>query len=144
MQPWAPKTNFPPARLSFGTWKEFGDKFHVNFYTVKKIKPCVRLIAIVDSLDYAWRLTGRCEVLYNNESEITSELLQGVSLLVTGNSHGADYKESEIEAMDTEVDEGELDARRAAWSPPEPRYRTGALAKYAALVGSAESGAVCG
>jgi dihydroxy-acid dehydratase len=43
-----------------------------------------------------------------------------------------------------QVDEDELDARRAAWSPPEPRYRTGALAKYAALVGSAESGAVCG
>ncbi|MEA2057616.1 MAG: dihydroxy-acid dehydratase, partial [Actinomycetota bacterium] len=46
--------------------------------------------------------------------------------------------------LDLLVDEGELDARRAAWSPPEPRYRTGALAKYAALVGSAESGAVCG
>jgi dihydroxy-acid dehydratase len=46
--------------------------------------------------------------------------------------------------LDLLVDDGELDARRAAWSPPEPRYRTGALAKYAALVGSAESGAVCG
>ena len=46
--------------------------------------------------------------------------------------------------LDLLVDEGELDARRATWNPPEPRYRTGALAKYAALVGSAESGAVCG
>jgi dihydroxy-acid dehydratase len=46
--------------------------------------------------------------------------------------------------LDLLVDGGELDARRTAWSPPEPRYRTGALAKYAALVGSAESGAVCG
>jgi len=40
------------------------------------------------------------------------------------------------------VDEAELEARRSAWEAPEPRYRTGALAKYAALVGSAETGAV--
>jgi dihydroxy-acid dehydratase len=40
------------------------------------------------------------------------------------------------------VDETELEARRAAWTAPPPRYPTGALAKYAALVGSAENGAV--
>jgi dihydroxy-acid dehydratase len=32
--------------------------------------------------------------------------------------------------------------RRARWSPPEPRYRTGVLAKYAALVSSASEGAI--
>ena len=32
--------------------------------------------------------------------------------------------------------------RRAAWSPPEPRYTGGVLAKYAALVSSASDGAV--
>ncbi len=40
------------------------------------------------------------------------------------------------------VAEGELQTRRAGWKPPEPRYATGALAKYARLVGSAERGAV--
>ena len=40
------------------------------------------------------------------------------------------------------VDDAELEARRQAWQRPEPRYPTGALAKYAALVGSAETGAV--
>jgi len=45
--------------------------------------------------------------------------------------------------LDLLVDEDELERRRAAWSPPAPRYPTGALAKYAKLVGSAERGAVC-
>ena len=40
------------------------------------------------------------------------------------------------------VDETELATRHQQWQPPEPRYTTGALAKYAALVGSAETGAV--
>ena len=42
------------------------------------------------------------------------------------------------------VDHAELAARRAAWREPEPRYRTGALAKYARLVSSASQGAVTG
>ena len=44
--------------------------------------------------------------------------------------------------IDLDVDEPTLARRRAAWRPPEPRYRTGALAKYARLVGSAAEGAV--
>jgi dihydroxy-acid dehydratase len=46
--------------------------------------------------------------------------------------------------LDLEVDPAELDRRRQAWKPPEPRYATGALAKYARLVGGADRGAVCG
>jgi dihydroxy-acid dehydratase len=46
--------------------------------------------------------------------------------------------------LDLVVDDAELAKRRADWSPPEPRYRTGVLAKYAKLVGSASTGAVCG
>jgi len=46
--------------------------------------------------------------------------------------------------LDLLVDESELGKRRADWSPPPPRYRTGVLAKYAKLVGSASTGAVCG
>jgi dihydroxy-acid dehydratase len=44
--------------------------------------------------------------------------------------------------LDVEVPAEELERRRAAWSPPEPRYTAGALAKYARLVGSASRGAV--
>ena len=32
--------------------------------------------------------------------------------------------------------------RLNGWSPPEPHYRTGVLARYALLVGSASEGAV--
>lgn len=46
--------------------------------------------------------------------------------------------------LDLLVDDAELERRRRAWSPPPPRYPTGALAKYAKLVGSAGGGAVCG
>jgi dihydroxy-acid dehydratase len=44
--------------------------------------------------------------------------------------------------LDILVDADVLAKRREAWSPIAPRYSTGALAKYAKLVGSAESGAV--
>ena len=44
--------------------------------------------------------------------------------------------------LDVLVDEAELAARRAAWTPPAPRYRGGVFAKYAAQVSSASRGAV--
>jgi len=44
--------------------------------------------------------------------------------------------------LDLLVDEATLEARRNTWEPISPRYTTGVLAKYAKLVGSAESGAV--
>ncbi len=40
------------------------------------------------------------------------------------------------------VDAAELEARRAAWQPPAPRYTRGVLAKYAKLVSTASMGAV--
>lgn len=40
------------------------------------------------------------------------------------------------------VDDAELERRRAAWSSPTPRYRTGILGKYARLVSSSSRGAV--
>jgi dihydroxy-acid dehydratase len=45
-------------------------------------------------------------------------------------------------ALDLDVDEETLARRRAAWVAPQPRYRSGVLAKYAALVSSASKGAV--
>jgi dihydroxy-acid dehydratase len=44
--------------------------------------------------------------------------------------------------LDLLVDQAELDRRRAAWTAPEPRYASGVMAKYAALVESASMGAV--
>ena len=44
--------------------------------------------------------------------------------------------------IDVQVDEATLAARKAAWVCPEPRVRTGYLARYAKLVGSAARGAV--
>jgi hypothetical protein len=40
------------------------------------------------------------------------------------------------------VDNAELERRRATWVKPEPRYRTGVLGKYARLVSSSSLGAV--
>jgi dihydroxy-acid dehydratase len=46
--------------------------------------------------------------------------------------------------IDLEVDDAELERRRAAWKRPAPHYTSGVLAKYARLVGGADQGAVCG
>jgi dihydroxy-acid dehydratase len=40
------------------------------------------------------------------------------------------------------VSDEELARRRANWHPPQPRYTTGVLAKYAKLVASSSKGAV--
>ncbi|MGZ4125627.1 MAG: dihydroxy-acid dehydratase, partial [Actinomycetota bacterium] len=50
--------------------------------------------------------------------------------------------DAENRRIDVTVDEAELERRRQNWVQPEPRYRSGALAKYARLVGSAAQGAV--
>jgi dihydroxy-acid dehydratase len=44
--------------------------------------------------------------------------------------------------IDLAVPDEEIARRRAAWSPPPPRYAGGVMAKYAALVSSASEGAV--
>jgi dihydroxy-acid dehydratase len=44
--------------------------------------------------------------------------------------------------IDLQVDDDELERRRTKWLQPAPRYESGALAKYARLVGSASRGAV--
>lgn len=46
--------------------------------------------------------------------------------------------------LDVLTDPAEFEARRKDFSPPEPRYKTGVLAKYVKLVSSAAIGAVCG
>jgi len=44
--------------------------------------------------------------------------------------------------LEVVVEPAELERRRERWQPPEPRYRSGVLAKYARLVVGAERGAV--
>jgi dihydroxy-acid dehydratase len=44
--------------------------------------------------------------------------------------------------IDLDVDDDELRRRREVWAPPPPRYRRGVLAKYAASVTGADTGAI--
>ena len=48
----------------------------------------------------------------------------------------------ENRTLGVDLSAGELEARLAQWSEPEPRFATGVMAKYAALVSSASEGAV--
>ena len=48
----------------------------------------------------------------------------------------------ENRTLSVDLPEGELGARLREWREPEPRYATGVMAKYAALVSSASAGAV--
>jgi dihydroxy-acid dehydratase len=45
--------------------------------------------------------------------------------------------------LDVLVAEDEMEVRRIGWVPNPPRYTSGVLGKYAKLVGSAATGAVC-
>ncbi len=50
--------------------------------------------------------------------------------------------DAERRLLQVNVSDDELTRRREQWQRPAPRYRTGVLAKYAMLVGSASTGAV--
>jgi dihydroxy-acid dehydratase len=62
-----------------------------------------------------------------------------IALVNEGDSITIDLDEGSITL---EVDEQELDARRAAYVAPEPRVKSGYLARYATFVSSADKGAV--
>ena len=62
-----------------------------------------------------------------------------IGLVQEGDSITVDAKQLLIQLN---VDEAELERRRAAWQPPTPRYTTGVLGKYARLVSSSSLGAV--
>jgi len=62
-----------------------------------------------------------------------------IGLLREGDTVTIDADEN---LLQVEVDDAELERRRAAWQPPRARYTTGVLAKYAAQVSSASKGAV--
>jgi len=50
--------------------------------------------------------------------------------------------DTETNKIELHVSEEELENRRKTWKKPEPNYSSGALAKFATLVGSAANGAV--
>ena len=62
-----------------------------------------------------------------------------IALLRDGDSIKLDAGQ---QLLEVDLSEAELDTRRAEWSPPAARYSRGVLAKYAAQVSSAATGAV--
>lgn len=61
-QPWPSNRAYPPDRLTFGTWKELGDPFHVSFHTIGAGPRSGRLESIQASLDYGvdvWKNPGK-------------------------------------------------------------------------------------
>jgi len=52
-QPWECAKDFPPSRLSFGSWKELGEHVYVNFSVFEKMLPAERKTTIVQSLEFA-------------------------------------------------------------------------------------------
>ncbi len=50
--------------------------------------------------------------------------------------------DTETNLIDLHVSSEELENRKKQWAPPKPNYTTGALAKFATLVGSAAEGAI--
>ena len=62
-----------------------------------------------------------------------------LALVAEGDSITID---ADARLLQLNVDEAELQRRRAAWHPPAARYTRGVLAKYARLVSSSSLGAV--
>lgn len=81
--------------------------------------------------------TGLCIGHVAPESEVGGN----IGLIAEGDRVRVDIPNRSLDVL---VDDPILEKRRAGWTPIEARYPTGALAKYARLVGSASVGAVTG
>ena len=60
-EPWGPDCSMTPARLSFGTWREFRDDLPVTFFTVTTCSPHPES-AVSDAMDFVldlWRQPER-------------------------------------------------------------------------------------
>ena len=62
-----------------------------------------------------------------------------IALVKEGDSITIDAQK---QLLQLNVPDAEIGRRRAAWTPPAPRYTRGVLAKYAAQVSSSSLGAV--
>ncbi|MDP9640191.1 dihydroxy-acid dehydratase [Actinopolyspora lacussalsi] len=63
-----------------------------------------------------------------------------IALVADGDPIRLDLADRKLDLL---VSDEELSRREQRWQPPEPKYRSGVLGKYAKLVGSAANGAVC-
>ena len=81
--------------------------------------------------------TGLCIGHIAPESEVGGP----IGLVEEGDTVRVDVPARRLDML---VDDATIEERRGRWTPREVRYSTGALAKYARLVGSAASGAVTG
>lgn len=54
--PWPMNPDFPPRRLTFGSWAEFGEEYHCSFFTYKLTGEFDQDAVIRDSLQYALEL----------------------------------------------------------------------------------------
>lgn len=52
-QPWCDKPELNPATLTFESWKEFGNDYHVTFFTFEEKKPVDEFMMIISSIKYA-------------------------------------------------------------------------------------------
>jgi dihydroxy-acid dehydratase len=75
-------------------------------------------------------------------AHVAPEAYEGgpIALVMDGDPIVLDVPERRLELQ---VDEAELERRRSGWKQPAPNYTSGAMAKYAALVSGADTGAVC-
>ncbi|MEW6643216.1 MAG: dihydroxy-acid dehydratase [Pseudomonadota bacterium] len=92
-------------------------------------------VALVTDGRFSGATRGMCIGYVSPEAVVGGPL----GLVKTGDAIRIDGIERR---MDLLVDDAEIERRRKAWSPPPPRHRAGALAKYAKLVGQAPGGAV--
>ena len=109
---------------------------------------------------------GMREMLAVTAALVGQNLIDDVALITDGRFSGASYgfvighvapeaahggpiafvKDGDIISIDVEARtinvNADLKTRARNWTPPEPKYKSGAYAKYAALVGSASKGAL--
>ncbi|MHB8707324.1 MAG: dihydroxy-acid dehydratase [Desulfuromonadales bacterium] len=73
---------------------------------------------------------------------ISPEAAEGgpIAFVQDGDRIRLDIPQRKLELL---VDEAELAKRQAAWTAPEPKIKTGWLARYAKVVTSAHTGAIC-
>jgi dihydroxy-acid dehydratase len=74
---------------------------------------------------------------------ITPEAYVGGPLAIVKNGDPITV-DAKTRSISLELSNAEIKRRFGQWKPPRPRYKSGVLAKYARLVGSASEGAVTG
>jgi hypothetical protein len=55
-RPWDCSPEVTPSRLSFGSWQEFGDEVHANFFAFRRAQPRAAATVVRESLRYAVNL----------------------------------------------------------------------------------------